>query len=225
MVLRMLVAVVLISVVMSGPPSALAQDPDRPSASSAPATAESGASSTYYVQLRESEERVLALKDGVFALKARMALLAERKLSYEASEAKAVVIHKNEMGGSFTLDQIAYYMDGKKKIFMRNIKGVLDSRRKIEIFSGTVVPGQHTIRVEMAYKGAGKMFTYLQGYKFRIKSKYSFYAARGKVVTIESVGYEKGGLTYSLEDRPAVKFVVTQDAYRKASDTMPLGEK
>ena len=129
------------------------------------------------------------------------------------------------MGGAFSLDQVLYYMDGKKKFFMRNKDEILDKQRTIEIFSGSVVPGNHTITVEMVYKGTGKMFTYLQGYKFKITSKYTFYASQGRIVKIQAVGYEKGDFTYSLEDRPAVKFKVSQYKFDKENLAKLTGDK
>jgi len=179
----------------------------------------------YDVRLREMEEKIVGLKEGIFATKTRLVLLKERILSNVVSEAWAIIVHNNDMGNAFTLHQVMYYMDGKKKFFMRNKDSILDKQRTIEIFSGSVVPGNHTITVEMVYKGTGKLFTYLKGYKFKITSKYTFYASQGRIVKIQAVGYEKGDFTYSLEDRPAVKFKVTQYKFDKENLAKLTGEK
>jgi hypothetical protein len=179
----------------------------------------------YDVHLREMEEKVVALKEKIFATKTRLVLLKERILSNVVSEAWAIIVHKNDMGNSFSLDEVLYYMDGKKKFFMRNKDGVLDNQKTIEIFSGSVVPGNHTLTVEMVYKGTGKVFVYLQGYKFKITSKYTFYASQGRIVKIQAVGFLKGDFTYSLEDRPAVKFVVNQYKFDKENLAKLTGEK
>jgi hypothetical protein len=202
----------------------LAEDPGR----DAPAPTDEagdGSGGKYDVRLREMEERIVTLKEKIFATKTRLVLLKERILSNVVSEAWAIIVHKNDMGGSFSLDQVLYYMDGKKKFFMRNKDGILDKQRTIEIFSGSVVPGNHTITVEMIYKGTGNIVTYLQGYKFKITSKYTFYASQGRIVKIQAVGYEKGDFTYSLEDRPAVKFVVSQYKFDKENLSKLTGEK
>ncbi len=185
----------------------------------------SGQDKKYDVRLREMEEKIVSMKEKIFATKTRLVLLKERILSNVVSEAWAIIVHKNSMGGAFSLDQVLYYMDGKKKFFMRNKDGILDKQRTIEIFSGSVVPGNHTITVEMVYKGTGKMFTYLQGYKFKITSKYTFYASQGRIVKIQAVGYEKGDFTYSLEDRPAVKFKVSQYKFDKENLAKLTGDK
>jgi hypothetical protein len=193
----------------------------------APAASEESDSSgkKYDVRLREMEEKIVSMKEKIFATKTRLVLLKERILSNVVAEAWAIIVHTNEMGGAFSLDQVLYYMDGKKKFFMRNKDGILDKQKTIEIFSGSVVPGNHTITVEMVYKGTGKMFTYLQGYKFKITSKYTFYASQGRIVKIQAVGYEKGDFTYSLEDRPAVKFKVSQYKFDKENLSKLTGDR
>lgn len=196
--------------------------------SDSPAAAPSATGKTekdYKVRLREMEEQVVGLKEKIYAAKTRLVLLKEKILSNVVAEAWAIIVHKNEISNAFTLDQVMYYMDGKKKFFMPNKDGILDKQRSIEIFSGSVVPGNHTITVEMVYKGTGKVFTYLQGYKFKITSKYTFYASQGRIVKIQVVGYEKGDFTYSLEERPAVKFKVSQYQFNKENLAKLTGEK
>lgn len=176
-------------------------------------------------RLREIEEKVVDLKEKIFTTKTRLAFLREKILSNVLSEAWAVIVHKNEMGSAFTLDEVLYYMDGKKKFFMRNKDGFLDKEKTIEIFSGKVTPGNHTLTVEMVYRGTGRMFTYLKGYKFKISSKYTFYAREGRIVRLEAIGYKKGDFTYSLEERPAVKFKLTQFKFDKENLSKLIGEK
>jgi hypothetical protein len=195
------------------------------SASGAASAGSTAPKPKYDARLREMEEKIVALKEKIYSTKTRLVLLKEKILSNVVSEAWAIIVHKNDMGGAFSLDQVLYYMDGKKKFFMRNKDGILDKQRSIEIFSGSVVPGNHTITVEMVYKGTGKLFTYLKGYKFKITSKYTFYASQGRIVKLEAMGYEKGDFTYSLEDRPAVKFKVRQYKFDKENLAKLTGDK
>ncbi|HEY1908155.1 MAG TPA: dihydrolipoamide acetyltransferase, partial [Myxococcaceae bacterium] len=44
--------------------------------------------------------------------------------------------------------------------------------------------------------------------KFTVSSSYTFSAEPGKVTTVKVVGYEKGGITTDLKDRPAVRYDV-----------------
>ena len=81
--------------------------------------------------------------------------------------------------------------------------GDLDKREEFEIFNGRIVPGQHQIAVRLVYRGHGYgVFSYLEGYKFKVQSSYTFNAEAGKVTTVKVVGYEKGGITTDLKDRP-----------------------
>jgi len=210
------------------PEGAAVETPDPLVPATAPAAAQPEPATPvqkFDAPLREMEERIVGLKENIYATKTRLVLLKERILSNVVSEAWAIIVHQNDMGSAFSLDQVMYYMDGKKKFFMKNKDGILDSQKMIEIFSGSVVPGNHNITVEMVYTGTGSVFTYLKGYKFKITSKYTFYASQGRIVKIESVGYEKGDFTYSLEDRPAIKFLVTQYKFDKENLAKLTGEK
>jgi hypothetical protein len=69
------------------------------------------------------------------------------------------------------------------------------------------VPGSHLLSVQMIYRGHGYgIFSYLQGYVFKIRSAFQFSAEEGKVLRLKSVGYEKGGITTDLQDRPDIRF-------------------
>jgi hypothetical protein len=70
----------------------------------------------------------------------------------------------------------------------------------------------------MVYRGNGYgVFSYLEGYKFKVQSSHTFNAEGGKVTTVKIVGFEKGGLTSDLKDRPAVRYdlEVAKDAGMK----------
>jgi len=63
--------------------------------------------------------------------------------------------------------------------------------------------------VQLVYQGSGfGVFSYLKGYKFKASSSNTFLAADGKATVVTVLGYEKGGLTTNMEDKPAVEFKV-----------------
>ena len=68
-----------------------------------------------------------------------------------------------------------------------------------------------TVRHELAvYRGHGYgVFKYLTKYKFTVRSSHTFTATEGKATRIEAVGFERGGVTTPLEDRPAIDFKVS----------------
>lgn len=174
------------------------------------------ADEAFNTRVKTLEEKVADLKEKVYRSKARLLLLQETVLGGDISTgARAVLIHKNEMGGSFQLESVAYALDGAPIFTKVDVDGDLSEREGFEIFNGRIVPGQHQIAVRLVYRGNGfGVFSYLEGYKFKVQSSYTFNAEGGRVTTVRVVGFEKGGLTADLKDRPAVRYdiEVSRDA-------------
>lgn len=177
------------------------------------------ADEAFTTRVKSLEEQVTELKEKILRSKARLLLLQETVLGGDISTgARAVLYHKNEMGGSFLLESVAYALDGAPVFTKSEASGELDKRSEFEIFNGRIVPGQHQIAVRIVYRGHGYgLFSYLEGYKFKIQSSYTFNAEAGKVTTVKIVGYEKGGLTTDLKDRPSVRYdiEVTKDSVQR----------
>ena len=163
--------------------------------------------SGYQVKLRGLEEKVNELKEKVFRSKARLVLLQEAVLHGSVTGAYALLVHKNTMGSSFKLEYASYHLDGQP-IYQPTDTTELEKKAEFPIFNGAIVPGQHTVSVYLAYRGASSVFAYWQGYQFKIKSSFTFHYEEGKITQIKIVGYEKGGVTIDLKDRPAVRFDV-----------------
>jgi hypothetical protein len=203
------------------PPGAAATvTPVKPSPSEAslpPVTSDEA----FQTRVKTLEEQVVDLKEKIYRTKARLLLLQETVLGGDLSSgARAVLVHKNDMGGSFALDSVAYALDGAPILTRTDKDGDLSKRPEFEIFNGRIVPGQHQVAVRLIYRGKGfGVFSYLEGYKFTVSSSYTFSAEPGKVTTVKVVGYEKGGLTTDLKDRPAVRYdvEVNRDAAPKPS--------
>ncbi len=162
------------------------------------------------LQVRSLEEKVSDLKEKIFRTKARLLSLQEMVIGGDiTSGAKAVLLHRNEMGSSFYLESAAYALDGAPIYTKVDVDGDLEKREEFEIFNGRVSPGEHQVSVQLVYRGHGfGIFSYLEGYRFRVQSSNSFKAEPGKVTTIRVVGFEKGGITAELKDRPAVRYDV-----------------
>jgi len=192
-----------------------------PTAPSGPAGAQT-ADEAFTTRVKTLEEEVVDLKEKIYRSKARLLLLQETVLGGDLSTgARAVLFHKDEMGNSFVLESVAYALDGAPIFTKVNDDGDLEKREEFEIFNGRIVPGQHQVAVRLVYRGNGYgVFSYLEGYKFKVQSSYTFNAEAGKVTTVRVVGFEKGGLTTDLKDRPAVRYdiEVSRDAPRPRSD-------
>ena len=186
-------------------PSAPATDVPGPEAKKAPPKR-----NDYNVRLRSIEERVNALKEKIFQSKARLLQLQEVVLHGTISGAKVVILHRNEMGSSFRLTRVQYSLDGAV-IYNRvdSGDGQLNDQEELAIFSGGLAPGEHQLAIYLEYQGHGYgIFSYLKDYKFKIRDSYTFGAEEGRVTTVHAVGFEKGGITTELKDRPAIRFEV-----------------
>lgn len=186
-----------------------------PAATAAPAApAKPGAQTAdeaFTTRVKTLEENVVDLKEKIFRTKARLLLLQETVLGGDLSTgARAVIFHRNEMGSAFVLESVAYALDGAPVFTKVDVNGDLDKREEFEIFNGRIVPGNHQIAVRMVYRGSGYgIFSYLEGYKFKLQSNQTFNAEGAKVTTVKVVGYEKGGITADIKDRPGIRYDIT----------------
>jgi hypothetical protein len=208
----------------AGYPAAAAPAAAAPAAE-APAGGAAGVDEAFELKVKSLEENVNELKEKIFRTKARLLLLQETVLGGDITAgAKAVLIHRKEMGSQFILESVSYALDGAPIFTRVDNDGDLDKKQEIEIFNGRIVPGNHAISVKLQYRGHGYgVFSYLEGYKFKVQSGYTFNAEGGKVTQIKIVGYEKGNITTDLKDRPAVKYdvEVTRDSVKRAAPQAP----
>ncbi|HTP49243.1 MAG TPA: dihydrolipoamide acetyltransferase [Anaeromyxobacteraceae bacterium] len=174
------------------------------------ATAPQSADDLADLKVKTLEERVNELKEKIFRTKARLMNLQEMVIGGDVTTgAKAVVYHRNEMGPQFVLESATYTIDGAPVYTKVDKEGDLDKREEFEVFNGRVVPGNHQVTVKLLYRGHGYgVFSYLDGYRFKVQSSYTFNAEPGKVTSVKVVGFEKGGITAELQNRPAIRYDV-----------------
>lgn len=216
----------LLAAVVMCSSAAYAQDGGVPAA--APVASDPNAAQTadeaFTTRVKTLEEQVVDLKEKIFRTKARLLLLQETVLGGDLSSgARAVIFHRNEMGSQFILESVAYALDGAPLFTKVDAQGDLDKREEFEIFNGRIVPGNHQIAVRMVYRGHGYgIFSYLEGYKFKLQSNQTFNAEAGKVTTVKVVGFEKGGITADIKDKPAIRYDITSakdQAVKQSGDT------
>jgi hypothetical protein len=163
---------------------------------------------SYALQLRDLEQRINQLKQEVFRSKARLAQLAETVIQGTASgRSKIKIVHKNEMSGTFQLVKLSYFLDRSPIYQQSDESGELGDLDEINVYESIIAPGDHTISVEIEYRGYGHgIFSYLQGYRFRVNSSHTITIAGGKEVTIEGIGFEQGDPLTAIEERPTIRF-------------------
>jgi hypothetical protein len=183
-----------------------------------PAAPDSGDAGQYSVRLRDLETRISMLQEQILRSKARLSLLAENMISGVIAGSKAVIVTRNEMGSSFKLVRAVFALDGAPIFSRTDDSGELGEQEEIELFNGSIVPGEHTLSVNLEYRGHGYgIFSYLKGYRFKVRSSHTFTAAEGKLIQLRVVAYEKGGPTTPLEERPDVRYVERIEAVGAAA--------
>jgi hypothetical protein len=189
-------------------------------ASTPPAVATAGASrspnsdaniavdgATYMVRLRDLEQRVDELKEQIRRSHTRLSLLSDSILAGGVGGARAEITFINDMSNVFQLTRALFLLDGAVQNNKQDETGALAEQKEIPVFSGSIPPGDHTLQVLVQLRGHGfGVFSYLQGYRFEIRSSHSFTVTEGKTVELRAIAYEKGGVTVPLEQRPAMRY-------------------
>ncbi len=173
--------------------------------------AEPGAASTG-IQVPDIVKKIKALQDKIKQSQERMDEVVNMVLNAGAgSGAKAVIALDNTMSESFVLVQAVISLDGAPIYKKADDEGLTQEAGEIGIFDGAILPGEHTLSVLLVYRGAGYgLFSYLKGYKFKVRSSHKFKVKEGKGVKVTIVGYEKGDQDTKMEDRPAIKYTETK---------------
>jgi hypothetical protein len=180
------------------PPSAAVPQPGAPS--------EAGG---YTVRLRHLERSVSELKEQVFRTKARLQLLKETVLGGVIGASRAVIRHRNEMGATFRLNKVVYALDGVQIFSKADDTGRMSEMQEFDIYNGAIQPGSHTLTVNLVYQGHGfGVFSYMNNMKFNVRSSHTFVATEGRATQVTVVGYEKGGMTTNMDEKPGVDFRV-----------------
>jgi len=175
---------------------------------------------TYGVRLRDLEQRINELKEQIFRSKARLSLLAETVLQGVVAGGQAHIVHENKMGASYKLVKVVYALDGAPIFNKADEEGGLGDREEFDVYNGSIVPGEHTLTVQLEYRGHGYgIFSYLKGYRFKVNSSHTFTVPEGKASTLRVVGFEKGGPTAPLEERPAIRYAERVDSASAPAET------
>ncbi len=162
---------------------------------------------SYNQELRTIEEQVHGLKERVFRSKATLQLLREIVVQGSSSGSRAAVWHINKLGASYTIESVAYYLDGQGKFSKADTTGELDSKKEFKVFDGAVPPGNHQLTMSMQLRGNGfGVFSYVKNYTFNVQSSTAFVAEEGKSCQVRVVANERKGIGRSFTERPNVSF-------------------
>ncbi|MGM0558473.1 MAG: hypothetical protein ACQEVA_18960 [Myxococcota bacterium] len=168
----------------------------------------------YDMRIRELETRVDDLKEKVFQSKSRIVLLKETVLSGNISGSRAVVTHNTDLGGAYEVVRVLYSLDGARVYNESDEGGSLSDKDNFEVYNGSISPGNHKLSILLELKGSGfGVFSYMEGYKFRIKDSCSFKAQSGKNTIVDVKLYDRGRGKYEYEERPSIRCSVSSVDY------------
>ncbi len=178
--------------------------------------------SEYDLRIRELESRVNDLKERIFRSKAKLTLLTAALTGGSLGEgASLTIVHRNEMGGSYKLIEVNYFLDGAPLWQVNDDSGeTLSNGDNKVVWDGNIVEGSHTLSVELVYRGTGyRLFNYHENYTFTLRDSYTFSIEAGQQFRVDAVGFERGNLTLEPEERPAVRFdtKLTEEAVLESS--------
>ncbi|HNT26553.1 MAG TPA: dihydrolipoamide acetyltransferase [bacterium] len=170
------------------------------------------------LKLRNLEEKINSLKDKVFRAKQRLATLQETVLSGALAGARASVVHLNEVGSTFDLVSVVYYLD-EAPVFKWVEGSGVDIKTGMSVFDGSVVPGPHHLSVYLIFRGSGYgVFSYMRGYTFKLKAGYSFNVEEGQLVEV-SVTAEDRGTLVKLDNRLYISFDIKKKVFEQRPQT------
>jgi len=208
---------------MAQEPMPQAETPDKPETVTPPVVTnddstavkkETGSDSEFNLKMRNLEEKINSLKDKVFRAKQRLAILQETVLSGALAGARASVVHLNDVGDAFDLISVVYYLD-EAPIYKWVEGGVAELKSEMSVFDGSVVPGPHHLSVYLVFRGKGYgVFSYMEGYTFKLKAGYSFNVEEGQLVEVSTTAMDRGSLV-KLDNRLYISFDIDKKAYEQ----------
>jgi hypothetical protein len=173
------------------------------------------------------EERLRTVQRGTSELRADVGASYLRLAAIEMSifervdGARITITQDNDVGVLYRLIEVSYAIDGESVFHRRDESGALGRRQSIEVHDGIVRPGDHTLSVVLRYVGDGReIVRYLDGYRFVVRSSYSFVAPPGQHTRVSIRAFERSA-DVRYEDRLGLGYERTVS---RAGSTGPAGE-
>lgn len=120
------------------------------------------------------------------------------------------VVFENHMGEGFRLKSLRVALDGAP-VYERS-RGSDEGedpfdKKELVVWNGSADGDARVIHTNVVYKGHGYgVFAYISGYEFKVESEHTSFP-KGPAFDVRIVGYEKGGPTTPIEERPALRFI------------------
>ncbi len=125
-----------------------------------------------------------ALAEDEKARRARQELEREVKALVDIPEPRVEMTFGGPANAQYALSEATFVLDGKELVTPP--AGALAAQGGLPIFQGEVASGTRMLTVDLVYTDGGSgFFSYTNGYKYKLKAKFSFLAQRGLLVRVK----------------------------------------
>jgi hypothetical protein len=163
---------------------------------------------TYSVRVRDLEVGIGELKEQIRRSHTRLSLLSDTVFAGGFGGAMAEIAVINKLGGGLNVVRAVAVLDGEVQFNKQDVKGVLTSDAPLVVFDGPLSPGGHTLQMMIEVRATGYgVFSYRDNYKKLVEASHEFEVPDGDKAEIQIIVWEKGGVTTTLLQRPAIKFL------------------
>ena len=117
------------------------------------------------------------------------------------------VVYKSKVSSSYKLVRAVFEIDGEPILMRSEEKGNLADPQRWPAALASLAPGKHVLTIQLDYKGASfGLFSYLEGYRFTLRSSFDFNVSAGNGRQLTVIAYEQGGPTTPAGERLRARF-------------------
>lgn len=159
-------------------------------------------------ELARLNAQIDALEARIVETSGEVDLLKETALTGRVGRTYADVVHRDELGSGYRLQSLRYVLDGRVLMERSSEDGKpLRAPKTLPLYRGAIEPGEHLLEVEAVVKsGTFGIFTYAEGYKFEVRSRYVLDVREGRLNKLSIVFHQKPDVTLSAEERLGVRY-------------------
>lgn len=158
--------------------------------------------------LKDLENRIESLKERVIETKSRLLNYSQKVAKGFAAGTQVALQLQNDLGGDFQVEKISFFLDGHQ-VYLKEFD-LEDPVIELDVYRGSVLPGRHRIDVELIVRGDEGMFDFGHGARLKLESGEYFNANEGKVLQIELVMFDRGGVFKKIDSRPGMRFDIEE---------------
>jgi hypothetical protein len=113
----------------------------------------------------------------------------------DGNDGTVVARFSDRVGGPFRLRAITCWLDEKVACSAGVTSG------QLTLFTRSLPPGTHTVRLEAAYDGQSSAFTYMRGYHYYVRMNRTFTVRSGQTTRVLVTAVDQPSPTARFEDR------------------------